>query len=422
MKLNSISEMFKVLFGDIPGQLVIQTTNHCKGACPQCGMRKSAAIERCSLTAEIIQKTVNQCAENGFEAVSFTGGEPFVNMDKLFSALDYAGEAKIRYLRTGTNGFMLAPNGKSADIEQITLFTQRLSVTKVRNFWISIDSADTQMHETMRGLPGVVEGIQKALPIFHSYGLYPAANLGINRNISGLLIERLNGLDDEERFLEAFKSGFTAFFQKVIQMGFTIANVCYPMSSNNEEVANFAYGAISADYIVSFSPRELTLVFQALFEVVSVFRDKIRIFTPLSMLYAMASEDETLLLPCLGGIRYFYMDSRDGHIYPCGYRGNEDLGDDLQKAVRQAASSQANCIKCHWECFRDPSQLFGIARSMLRHPIQTFIKNQIDPTIRRLWFEDIKYYIACDFFDGRTAPRQQKTPSRTRVNTHDEIL
>lgn len=405
MPSSTVAATFKVLLGRIPGQLVIQTTNYCNGNCPQCGMKKTAKIERYRLPAEKIRTVLEQCTQHGFEAVSFTGGEPFVNIRELFDALDYAGNTGIRYLRTGTNGFMFAPDGKSADMEQITDFVMRLSATKVRNFWISIDSADTQVHETMRGLPGVIEGIQKALPVFHAHGIYPAANLGINRNILGKPIERLSGTHDEDRFLREFSAGFTAFLHKVIQMGFTMANVCYPMSSANKYLENPAYGAISEDFIVSFSPRELQLIFQALFDVIPNFRDKIRIFTPLSLLYAMSRNDPTLLFPCLGGIRYFYMDSRDGHIYPCGYRGNEDLGEELEVAVRQVRGVKPDCVKCHWECFRDPSQLFGIGRYMLRHPIRTFVQWQIDPIMRKLWFEDIQYYIRCNLFDGRTAPK-----------------
>lgn len=399
------ADALKILFGRIPGQLVIQMTNHCNGTCPQCGMKKTASIERCSLSAEKIRATLRQCAKHGFEAVSLTGGEPFINMHELFSALRFAGEVGIRYLRTGTNGFMLTHHGQSAGLEQITDFVKRFSATPVRNFWISIDSADMQTHEAMRGLPGVIEGIQKALPVFHAHGLYPAANLGINRNISGEPIGRLAGASDETRFLQSFMVGFTAFFQKVIQMGFTMANVCYPMSLDNEALDSPAYAAISEDFIVSFTPRELQLIFQALLHVVPHFRDKIRIFTPLSILYAMSQGGGALLFPCLGGIHYFYMDSRDGHIYPCGYRGGEDMGESLEEAVRRTRGYQPHCIRCHWECFRDPSQLFGMARFMLRHPIRAFWGKQIDPQLRKLWFDDIKYYVRNRFFDGRIAPR-----------------
>jgi len=395
-----IVDLFKVLFGCAPGQLVIQITNHCNGACPQCGMRKNASIARHSLPAEKIRATIDQCARHGFKAVSFTGGEPFINMRALFDLLDYAGKAGISYLRTGTNGFMLA----GADMARINDFVARLSVTRVRNFWISLDSADTRTHETMRGLPGVIYGIKTALPVFHAHGLYPAANLGINRNISGKTISRFNGLHDVERFLEAFKAGFAAFFQKAINLGFTMANVCYPMSYDNRDLGNHAYGAISDDFAVSFSREELRLVFRALLETLPEFRNKIRIFTPMSVLYAMSRDDDALLFPCLGGIRYFYIDSRDGHIYPCGYLGDQNLGEGINVVIRQRGRQTPHCMKCHWECFRDPSQLFGIARSVFRSPVSVFLKKELDPVMLKLWFEDLKYYAGNDLFNGRITP------------------
>jgi len=392
-----ILKLLKLIAGKIPGQVIIQITNYCNGSCPQCGMRKGSVINRCNLPEEKIKRTVKQCVKNGMEAVSFTGGEPFINMTRLFDLLDFAGKAGVQYLRTGTNGYMFA----GADMEKITAFAKQLSATKVRNFWISLDSADTEVHENRRGLPGVIEGIKKALPIFHEHGLYPASNLGINRNISGKTITHLEGEHDIERFLNEFKAGFAAFFQKAIDIGFTMTNVCYPMSSSNEEITNAAYGAISDEYAVNFSKEELKLVFKALMETISEFRDKIRIFTPLSVLYVMSKGDESLLFPCYGGIRYFYMDSRDGHVYPCGFLGEKDLGDDLDKAIKNNRKEKPHCFKCHWECFRDPSQLFGLARYVFWHPIKTLIRKKPDPVMLKLWREDIKYYIKHKLFSGR---------------------
>jgi hypothetical protein len=62
---------------------------------------------------------------------------------------------------------MFAPGGKPAGTGELACFAKALAATGIRNFWISLDSADTQTHEAMRGLPGVVEGIRRALPLFH---------------------------------------------------------------------------------------------------------------------------------------------------------------------------------------------------------------------------------------------------------------
>jgi hypothetical protein len=64
-------------------------------------------------------------------------------------------------------------------------------------------------------------------------------------------------------------------------------------------------------------------------------------------------------------------------------------------------------MKCHWECFRDPSQLFGLARYMIRHPVLCFIKKRIDPRMLKLWFADMGYYIRNDFFNGRKPSRNE---------------
>jgi hypothetical protein len=295
-------------------------------------------------------------------------------------------------------------------------FIKTLAATGIRNFWISMDSAETEMHEAMRGLPGVIRGIEKALPVFHSLGLYPAVNLGINRNITGTPIPPITKAEDESRFFEAFKKGFAAFLSKAIALGFTMANVCYPMSLEQVgiEENQAAYGAISDDRAVNFSPVELRLVFKALLAVIPCFRDRIRIFTPLSVLYALSREDKSGLFPCLGGIRYFFLDSKDSCFYPCGFRGEEELGTDLTEVVHQTRKLKPSCRKCHWECFSDPSQLFGMARYLVRHPVRGLLKKEFgiekrkDSRMFKLWLEDIKYYIRNDFFDGRRPMKKQE--------------
>ena len=378
-------------------------------------MRREADLRRATLPGETVRKALRDCARTGIEAVSFTGGEPFINISGIIDLLNYAGDLKIPYLRSGTNGYMFAAGGEASGPDRLIPFVESLVKSPLRNFWISMDSADTETHERLRGLPGVIDGITKALPVFHDRGLYPAVNLGINRCIAGAMIPPLEESGDGETFLESFRRGFDAFFGKAVAMGFTMANVCYPMSFGTvAETGKAAYGAISEDIMVSFSRRELRLVFRALLETIPAFRKSIRVFTPLSALYALSRENSRdMLFPCLGGICYFYMDSRDGHIYPCGYRGDEDMGASVAElrmlsAVREPAGLKPYCKKCHWECFMDPSQLFGVFRHVIRHPRDAFSGKTLDRRMLNLWFEDVKYYLACDLFDGRRAPKKRR--------------
>jgi hypothetical protein len=79
----------------LPGQPVIRITNHCNGSCPQYGVRREAKISCVKLPAETVKKALRDCAENGAEAVSFTGGEPFINFPEIMGLPDYAGKLKI---------------------------------------------------------------------------------------------------------------------------------------------------------------------------------------------------------------------------------------------------------------------------------------------------------------------------------------
>jgi MoaA/NifB/PqqE/SkfB family radical SAM enzyme len=373
-------------------------------------MRREADIKRFKIPAEAVKKALGGCAENGVKAVSFTGGEPFINIPEILNLLDYAAKLKIPYLRSGTNGYMFASGGGGQ--ERLIPFVESLVKSPLRNFWISMDSADTKTHERLRGLPGVIGGITKALPLFHTRGLYPAVNLGINRHIAGEMIPPLDETGDEDVFLENYRRGFAAFFAKAVNMGFTMANVCYPMSFETTHLGTEkpAYGAISDNIMVSFSRRELPLVFRALLLTIPAFRKSIRIFTPLSALYALSRENSReLLFPCLGGICYFYMDSRDGHIYPCGYRGDEDLG--VSVAELRTLSGRPVCKKCHWECFMDPSQLFGIFRYLIRHPLKACFGKSLDRRMLGLWLGDVIYYLACGLFDGRKAFKKRRQPA-----------
>ena len=67
-----------------------------------------------------------------------------------------------------------------------------------------------------------------------------------------------------------------------------------------------------------------------------------------------------------------------------------------------------DCRECDWECFRDPSELMGPVLDMREHPVQAIKRLVTDRTYTNLWLEDVRYYQACGFFDGRKAPDQNR--------------
>lgn len=288
---------------------------------------------------------IDAVAERGFAAVSFTGGEPLLRLDELVEMINHAGAAGMKYIRTGTNGYFMARPDKPGFRRRVTEAAEKLAATPLRNFWISLDSAIPEVHERMRGFPGLVRGLAKAIPIFHEHGVYPSVNLGFNRNLGGPVTANLrpdpvgfgNPARREARYLSRFRRVFsmamTDFYNLALDLGFTMANTCYPMSLDpDQEGMSAVYAATSSAAVVNFSQAEKAAIFQVLLEIIPRFRSRLRIFSPLSSLLALKRQHQSAQpptfpsQPCRGGLDYFFVEAKTGHAFPCGYRGDEDLG------------------------------------------------------------------------------------------------
>lgn len=414
--------------GRTPGQLIVQLTDACNASCPQCGMRRNAPFRRSLLLLDRCRSIIDHAADSGIQALSITGGEPLLYRTELLTLLNHATSRNIPYLRTGTNGFLFMDHEHPDYADRISRLAEELAKTSLNSFWISLDAPHAETHEAMRGLPGVTKGIEKALPIFHDHGIYPSANLGITRAILTTPEPTAGPVAATE---EAFLAGFSAFFRRVIDMGFTIVNACYPMSGGGESdpALSAIYAATATDNLVTFSNSEKVSLFRALGETIPRFRPHIRIFSPRCALYALeqqhaGSNNLTTARPCRGGSDFFFIDAATGLTYPCGYRGTEPLGLFEELDLRQPPLP-ANCTACDWECFRDPTELFGpfceaatrpisLLKTLLRHGKQT-----------RHWLTDLAYFRACNYFNGRTAPDfnalsrflppdEQDSPSRSK--------
>ncbi len=405
----------------IPPQLVIQFTNHCNARCPQCGMRVTSKIPRVVLPRHTMKHILDAAAERGVQALSFTGGEPLIFLDDLIEMMAYAVKIGIPFVRTGTNGFLFR-HSDSPDFEDRTKrLAQRLAEAGLRNFWISIDSAYADVHEQMRGLRGVVAGIEKALPIFNAAGLYPSANLGINRLVAGPSARgmRQGEFPDLHTYLNAFYvcycDAFDRFYRFVQDLGFTMVNTCYPMSIGEDDLADgidAVYAATAQDDVVNFTRAEKAMLYKALLNAVSNHRHLMRIFSPLSSLHMLMHQHaEPMRKPasfgCRGGVDFFFICAQDGSTYPCGYRGLEDIGKFWNLNLSELKPN-GDCHRCDWECFRDPSEMCAPLLQILHQPVQLAKRLHQDPAYLKYWTEDIRYYLACGMFDGRKPPDMAK--------------
>jgi hypothetical protein len=371
------------------------------------------------LARDDVRRMIDAAAQRGVTALSFTGGEPLLILDDLVALIDHAGAAGIDFIRTGTNGFCFRGHDKPDFDDRIHRLAETLAATPLRNFWISVDSADPETHEQMRGFAGVIRGIERAIPIFHAHGLYPSANLGINRNLNGrpaipFLAEAArsrSGVSTAE-FRARLYVGLSRFFRFVADLGFSIANVCYPMSiAEGDQVGtlNAVYGATATAAIVSFTEREKGHLFTVLRQAIAANRPYLRIFTPLSALDALSRQFRRGVYgyPCRGGKDFFFVDAVKGHTYPCGYRGDDDLGAFVNGAALPVPAAD-DCFACEWECFRDPSELGGPLMDLVRHPLQLWRRWRACPQHYKTWLEDLRYYRDCDFFDGRRPARPER--------------
>ena len=392
--------------GHSPRQLVLQLTDRCNATCPQCSMRVSNPMSRTRMERAVAARIVDHAAELGVSALSITGGEPLLCVSDVQFLVRRATEAGIRHTRTGTNGFVFSGADSRTFSTRIGRLAEGLAASGLRNFWISLDSADVETHERQRGLHGVVAGIEQALPIFHAAGLYPAANLGLTRHLGRAPLPAMREVG-ADGFRAAVRDGLTAFFERVIGLGFTMANVCYPMSVSEEHQGLApAYLATSDAPLVRFTTTERGMLYATLAEVIAEQRPWIRVFTPLSSLDALGAQLRGgPSAACRGGVDYFFVDPH-GDTYPCGYRGDEWLGPFVMFKPRR--SGRPSCRRCDWECFRDPSELLDPVTSPGRRRLPAARLLTGSDRRMRLWWQDVRYASACDLYDGRRPPDEAR--------------
>jgi MoaA/NifB/PqqE/SkfB family radical SAM enzyme len=387
-------------------------------------MRVTASFARSTLETDVIKRMIDAAADRGVQAVSFTGGEPLLDLPRLVELIRHAGRAGITYIRTGTNGFLFGRPDRPDFASRVARMADLLADTPLRNFWISLDSADDASHEAMRGFPGVVAGIARAIPLFHRVGIYPSVNLGINRNVGGAATRHIHGAGNRtgqaylERFYLRYRKAFERFYQRVIDLGFTMANACYPMSIDLPETdqgLSAVYAASTVDDIVRFAAAEKHLLFLALARAIRQYRSRLRIFSPLCAVESLVHQyDAGTTGPapygCRGGVDFFFVNAADGHVYPCGYRGNEDFGSlwDMDLNGLTPPDESDACRQCDWECFRDPSELFGPLLEAVARPLDLMRRVARRPRALATWMEDLNYYRACGFFNGRQPPNYSR--------------
>jgi MoaA/NifB/PqqE/SkfB family radical SAM enzyme len=141
----------KLINGNVPNLITIGLTYRCQCNCVHCSANVPNRIERPELETRQVKEIIDQAKRLGIIRVTFFGGEPVLR-DDICDLVRYAHDAGM-ITRINTNGWLLnrelVSNLKAAGLTMCD---------------VSIDDPDPQMHDSLRGRPGLyakaVDGIQ----------------------------------------------------------------------------------------------------------------------------------------------------------------------------------------------------------------------------------------------------------------------
>jgi len=318
-----------------PGYLQFAITNICNAHCDFCGFSvdrfdKSA---RKSVTLQEAYDVIDIAVKNGIGFILFVGGEPLAHKDLPYM-LKYAADSGLQP--------MICSNGSLWTDENIRMYAE-LGLTSVI---MSIDATNIELHEKNRGLKGVCEKIAKANKLFRELGVESVASVTASKLI-----------DDYQKLP-----------QFLVSLGFDRCTFSYPLSI--KDPLESSYLSFSDSGLVDYTTDELITVFEKLAALKK--NPDVTIVNPLEsfreMIHHLKKEPE--VFPCLGGLKYFYLDW-NLDLYRCHYWNKpicKIYDFDSTKLIRD------HCTKCMIDCYRDPSILQFIAVNMsdIYHGLKSF--------------------------------------------------
>jgi MoaA/NifB/PqqE/SkfB family radical SAM enzyme len=142
----------------VPLAVCWATTYRCQCNCPHCyaAARQRENVDELS-TAEA-KTLIDRIGELGVVNLNFTGGDPLLRED----ILDLVAHANKRGLitRITTNGYLLTRERVAA-----------MRRAGLNQCGISIDDADPDTHDRLRGQPGLFERAVRGFGLLHEYGI-----------------------------------------------------------------------------------------------------------------------------------------------------------------------------------------------------------------------------------------------------------
>lgn len=145
-----------------PVTCIFAVTSRCQCSCPHC----CAAAENTHSKEMSTRKAldlIDQVKALGALQIMFTGGEPLLRRD-IFDLIAYANKAGL-LTRISTNGALLTRENVA-----------ELKRAGLNQCGVSIDDADPETHDRLRGVPGLFEKATQGLRYAREYGIVGKLN------------------------------------------------------------------------------------------------------------------------------------------------------------------------------------------------------------------------------------------------------
>ena len=162
----------------------IAVTFRCMCKCAHCGSASYRVSAKDEMSTGEIKKIIKDLREVGVNSINFFGGEPLIRKDL---------PELVRYVKSFGMGVAIDTNGYLLDRDiALTLADAGMDMVHV-----SIDSADPETHDRMRGVPGIFDRAVAAIGYSKEAGMITRIGAYVDR-------ERLNN-GEFERLIELGK-------------------------------------------------------------------------------------------------------------------------------------------------------------------------------------------------------------------------
>lgn len=165
-------------------------THNCQCKCIHCSADPFKSPDKTELTVDEIKTVVDGALDLGATLIIFVGGEPLLRKD-LFELIDYVDKSKA-IVMIFTNGLLLnAENVK------------RLAESGLATLNISIDSSDSNLHNTFRGVPGCYEKAFEGAARCREAGILTGiSTYATSESLKSGMVEKLLQIAQDEGFSE----------------------------------------------------------------------------------------------------------------------------------------------------------------------------------------------------------------------------